>query len=149
MIALVASPTGYQGDLVSKTWNSATPYGFNEMYGQTWNDAVASTISYTFIEYYGTGTFYIQVNGSTVKSGTSNQSGTISAYVGDTIKVFASHQNTNNPSLTEAGYRQPGGSGTYTTLFFQSNLNGTYISNSGTFTLSQTTADIYIDAGGL
>jgi len=45
MITLVASPTSYQGDLTSKTWNSATPYGFNEMYGKTWNDAVNYTLS--------------------------------------------------------------------------------------------------------
>lgn len=149
MSTLVTSPTSYQGDLTSKTWNTATPYKFSEMYGQTWQDAVASVLSYTFIESGGVGTFYIQVNGTTVASGTSNAAGTINASVGDTIKVYASHSNTNNPSLIEAGYRQPGGSGTYTTLFFQSNLNGTYLSNSNTFTVTQTTVDIYIDAGGL
>lgn len=148
MSTLVTSPTSYQGDLTSKTWNTATPYKFSEMYGQTWQDAVPSTLSYMFQEAQGVGTFYIQVNGTTVASGTSTTSGTINASVGDTIKVYASHSNTNNPSLTEAGYRQPN-SGTYTTLFFQNNLYGTYLSNSGTFTVTQTTVGIYIDAGGL
>jgi hypothetical protein len=44
MNTLVVSPTSYQGDLTSKTWNTSQPLGFNEMYGQTWNDAVSYSI---------------------------------------------------------------------------------------------------------
>jgi len=34
------SPDDYQGDLTSQTWNTASPYGFNELAGQTWEDQV-------------------------------------------------------------------------------------------------------------
>lgn len=44
MDTLVVSPTTYQGDLTSKTWNTSQPHGFSEMYNQTWNDAVTYTI---------------------------------------------------------------------------------------------------------
>ena len=39
------SPVDYQGDLVSQTWNTASPYGFNELAGKTWNDAISYTLS--------------------------------------------------------------------------------------------------------
>ena len=32
------SPGDYQSELVSQTWNTASPYGFDELAGQTWND---------------------------------------------------------------------------------------------------------------
>jgi len=36
---LVVNSTNYQSDLASKTWDTSQPYGFAEMYGQTWEDA--------------------------------------------------------------------------------------------------------------
>lgn len=35
---LVVNSTNYQSGLASKTWDTSQPYGFAEMYGQTWND---------------------------------------------------------------------------------------------------------------
>jgi hypothetical protein len=45
MQTLVVNSTTYQGDLTSKTWNTSQPYGFGEMYGETWNDAVSYSLS--------------------------------------------------------------------------------------------------------
>ena len=45
MQTLVSSSTTYQSDLTSKTWNTAQPYGFDEMYGETWNDQTPFTIT--------------------------------------------------------------------------------------------------------
>ena len=44
MQTLVVNSTTYQSDLTSKTWNTSQPYGFGEMYGETWNDAVTYSI---------------------------------------------------------------------------------------------------------
>ena len=48
MQTLVVNSTTYQSDLDSKTWNTSQPYGFGEMYGQTWSTAVTATINYNF-----------------------------------------------------------------------------------------------------
>jgi hypothetical protein len=45
MQTLVVNSTTYQSDLESKTWNTSQPYGFGEMYGETWNDAVSYTLN--------------------------------------------------------------------------------------------------------
>lgn len=45
MRELVSGSTTYQGDLSSKTWNTAAPYGFDEMYGQTWDAGFTMYIS--------------------------------------------------------------------------------------------------------
>lgn len=47
MLNLVSNTTTYQGDLVSKTWNTSQPYGFAEMYGQTWDDVSTFTLYIT------------------------------------------------------------------------------------------------------
>ncbi len=45
MRELVSGSTTYQGDLSSKTWNAAQPYGFDEMYGETWDAGFTVFIS--------------------------------------------------------------------------------------------------------
>lgn len=45
MDTLVVSPTTYQGDLTSKTWNTSQPHGFSEMYNQTWEDQTPFTLA--------------------------------------------------------------------------------------------------------
>lgn len=47
METLVVNSTTYQGDLTSKTWNTSQPYGFGEMYGQTWSDVSTFTLYIT------------------------------------------------------------------------------------------------------
>lgn len=45
MRELVSGSITYQGDLSSKTWNVVAPYGFDEMYGQTWDAGFTVFIS--------------------------------------------------------------------------------------------------------
>jgi len=61
METLVVNSTTYQSDLSSKTWNTSTPYGFGEMYGQTWNDT-PDTLTATRTSYFATGTYNTVTN---------------------------------------------------------------------------------------
>lgn len=61
METLVVNSTTYQGDLSSKTWNTSTPYGFGEMYGQTWNDT-PDTLTATRTSFFATGTYTTVTN---------------------------------------------------------------------------------------
>jgi hypothetical protein len=79
MQTLVVNSTTYQGDLTSKTWDTSQPYGFGEMYGETWNDQTPFTI---FI--YGTPvssncskfTGTVKKNGTVVATITKNSNST-------------------------------------------------------------------------
>lgn len=61
MQTLVVNSTTYQSDLSSKTWNTSQPYGFSEMYGQTWQDT-PDTLSATRTSYFATGTYQTVTN---------------------------------------------------------------------------------------
>lgn len=56
MRELVSGSTTYQGDLSSKTWNVAQPYGFDEMYGQTWDAGFTMYVSQQNTDNCGKGT---------------------------------------------------------------------------------------------
>ena len=101
MQTLVVNSTTYQSDLSAKTWNTSQPYGFGEMYGETWNDAVTYSIitnasPINCSKYVAT----ITQNGTTISTinKNSNSSRTISNNAptvneGDTIVVTLTAQN--------------------------------------------------------
>lgn len=76
MQTLVVNSTTYQSDLNAKTWDTSQPYGFGEMYGETWNDVVAYTLNITALvnnncsKYTAT----ITQNGTTISTITKNSS---------------------------------------------------------------------------
>jgi hypothetical protein len=100
---LASTPTTYQGDLTSKTWDGNSPYGFAEMAGQTWNDG--PTI-YTYTLFASNGgdncdkaAVSISVNGTPVASMSSAAGSSPSwnvsnfqANSGDTIQITAQSQ---------------------------------------------------------
>lgn len=140
MITLVASPTTYQGDLTSKTWNSVTPYGFAEMYGQTWQDL--ATYTYTFTESIGACSKYqvsMKVNGTTAnvinnlltpQNEWAQDSGVVTQ--GDSIQIIA---------YTVGGSAGPGCANVDTSVTVTANgttVIGPIDSNDGTITYSFT-----------
>lgn len=97
MQTLVVNSTTYQEDLTSKTWNTSQPYGFAEMAGKTWNDAISYSLSIggqstTNCSAY---TMTVTRNGSLIatitKSSGGSPSSTINTTVtnGDTIVINA------------------------------------------------------------
>ncbi len=147
MQTLVVNSTTYQSNLTSKTWNTSTPYGFAEMAGQTWDDAVAATLSYNIASLIGgTVAVTIRVGGpaGTIIYNGGPATGTISSGIssGDNIYVACNINHPSDPYNATGEYRVPD-SGTYTQLFFQSSgPSGGTIAPSGTFTITsgQTTA---------
>ena len=120
------SPSTYQGDLVSQTWNTASPYGFDELAGETWSDATAATVSYSFTDTTG-GTLSVTVRlggpTGTVLYNAGTGTGTLNASVGDTIYVSATGTHPSDPYSLTAEYRVPD-SGVYTGLFFDASGPG-------------------------
>lgn len=147
METLIVNSTTYQSNLTSKTWNTSQPYGFGEMYGQTWDDAVAATLSYNIASLAGgTVAVTIRVGGpaGTIIYNGGPATGTISSGIssGDNIYVACNINHPSDPYNATGEYRVPD-SGTYTQLFFQSSgPTGGTIAPSGTFTITsgQTTA---------
>lgn len=100
MQTLVVNSTTYQGDLTSKTWNTSQPYGFGEMYGETWNDAISYTLSIggqsssNCSKYTATVTRNGTLIATITKNSSSPPSSTINATVtnGDTIVVSVTAQ---------------------------------------------------------
>lgn len=100
MQTLVSNSTTYQGDLTSKTWNTSQPYGFGEMYGETWNDAVNYTLSIGGQSSNNCSKYTMTVtrNGTLIATITKNSgafpSSTINTTVtnGDTIVITATAQ---------------------------------------------------------
>lgn len=149
MQTLVTSSATYQPDLDSKTWNTSTPYGFAEMAGQTWSTAVTYSIFYSFSDNSigVTGESYtIKANGVTLVNytGSTFTTGTASAAVGATIEVSGSGNASSAASL-EGKYRQPAGSGGYTTAFID-NVGGSggTLTGNGSFVLGSNNADVDI-----
>jgi len=149
MQTLVVNSTNYQSSLTSKTWDTSQPYGFGEMYGQTWSDAIAATLNYSFTNPTG-GSFNVIVRlGSS--TGTILYNGgidtdSLSVSVGDTIYVSATADHPSDPYQLVAEYRVPD-SGTYTSLFFDSSgPGGGPTSGNGTFTITSpnTTAGLLV-----
>lgn len=147
MTTLVVNSTTYQGDLTSKTWNTSTPYGFAEMAGQTWDDAVAASLSYNISSLAG-GTVAVTIrvggpSGTIIYNGGA-ATGTITSGIlsGDSIYVACNINHPSDPYVALGQYRVPD-SGAYSQLFFQSSgPGGGTIAPSGTFTITsgQTTA---------
>jgi len=128
-------PGDYQSDLASQTWNTASPYGFNELAGKTWNSIVA-TVSYSFANNISifsaaatlnitvrlggpTGTVLLTDSYSNQNTGTGtiyDPGGAIEP--GATIHVSATATHSSPYTLT-GEYRVPN-FGTYSSLFFQS-----------------------------
>jgi hypothetical protein len=148
MQTLVTTPTTYQGDLTSKTWNTSQPYGFGEMYGETWNDAVSYTLNIsgqvtTNCSKY---TATITQNGSTIctiikssgaQPSVSNSAPTVTE--GDTIVVSVTAQNPTGASCstwlgTDASIWTANSSFSYTQRAFVASFNST----SYTFTANAT-----------
>ena len=100
MQTLVVNSTTYQSDLTSKTWNTSQPYGFGEMYGETWNDAISYTLSIggqsssNCSKYTATVTRNGTLIATITKNSSSPPSSTINATVtnGDTIVVSVTAQ---------------------------------------------------------
>ena len=145
-------PDDYQSELVSQTWNTASPYGFDELAGQTWSTLVA-TLSFSFSNnisiYSATATLDIAVRlGSSTGTilytdSLSNQDSNTGTVFdpggiiesGDTIYVSATATYSSPYSLT-GEYRVPN-SGTYSSLFFQSSgPSGGTLSQSVTFVIT-------------
>lgn len=149
MQTLVSNSITYQPDLDSKTWNTSTPYGFAEMAGQTWSTAVTYSIFYSFSDSAlgVTGESYtIKANGVTLVNytGTSPSTGTVSAAVGATIEVLGSG-NASTAAGLEGRYRQPAGSGGYTSLFTDTaGGGGGTLTGNGSFVLGSNDADVEI-----
>jgi len=150
MQTLVVNSTTYQSDLTSKTWDTSQPYGFDEMYGQTWSDAIPATLNYSFTNPAG-GSFNVIVRlGSS--TGTILYNGgvdtdSLSVSVGDTIYVSATADNPSDPYTLTGDYRVPDSSGGYTILFFDSaGAGGGPTSGNGTFTITSpnTTAGLRV-----
>lgn len=88
MQELANSPATYQASLSSKTWDGNSPYGFDEMYGETWD----STFTLSFNQaintdcstYQGT----VKVNGGTEVS-FSKLSGSPGSPSSDSVQVSA------------------------------------------------------------
>ena len=147
METLIVNSTTYQSNLTSKTWNTSQPHGFGEMYGQTWDDAVAATLSYNIASLIGgTVAVTIRVGGpaGTIIYNGGPATGTISSGIssGDNIYVACNINHPSDPYTATGEYRVPD-SGTYTQLFFQSSgPGGGTMAPSGTFTITsgQTTA---------
>lgn len=155
MDTLVISPTTYQGDLTSKTWNTSQPHGFSEMYNQTWEDVILATVSYQFIPPTG-GSISVtvfknsQTTGNTLLNTTytSSQSGTLSVTSGDKIIVNTNTNHPSDPYTVNGTYRVPN-SGAYTSWFFQSSgpSGGTVVRSDNFFVTSpNTTAGFIVNA---
>lgn len=152
MQTLVVNSTTYQSDLTSKTWDTSQPYGFGEMYGETWSDAAAATLSYSFTNTIGLSAFSVTVrlgsaSGTILYNGGVN-SGTLNVSVGDTIYVASSAFHNSDPYTLTAEERVPN-SGIYSTLFFDSaGFGGGSTSGSGTFVITSpnTTAGLLVSA---
>ena len=156
MITLAASAVTYQADLTSKTWDSVTPYGFGEMAGQTWQDVLEATVSYSFIAPTGgtIGATIYKINTTTPnilfnQSGmTGTNNGTVTVTSGDKVIVAFSATLSGDPFTVTGNYRVPD-SGTYTSWFFQSSgPSGGTLSNQQNFfvTSPNTSAGFIIDA---
>lgn len=149
MQTLVSNSITYQPDLDSKTWNTSTPYGFAEMAGQTWSTAVTYSIFYSFTDSAlgVTGESYtIKANGVTLVNytGSTPTTGTASAAVGATIEISGSGNASSAASL-EGRYRQPAGSGGYTTAFTDNVVSGGgLLTGNGSFVLGSNNADVEI-----
>ena len=145
-------PGDYQSDLVSQTWNTASPYGFNELAGQTWNAAVSATITYNFTNTIGLSAFSVTVRlggpTGTILYNAGVGSGTLNASVGDTIYVASSAFHNSDPYTLTSDYRVPN-SGGYTILFFDSSgPGGGSTSGNNTFVITSpnTTAGLRVYA---
>jgi len=152
MQTLVVNSTTYQSDLTSKTWDTSQPYGFGEMYGQTWSDAIAATLNYSFTNPTGASSFNVIVRlGSstgTILYNSGVNSGSLNVSVGDTIYVASSAFHNSDPYTLTAEERVPD-SGGYTTLFFDSSgSGGGATSGNGTFVITSpnTTAGLLVSA---
>lgn len=86
MQTLVVNSTTYQSDLTSKTWNTSQPYGFDEMYGETWDYGLTiafnQPVNTDCSAYQGT----VQVNGTTEVS-FNKLSGSPGSPTSDSIQV--------------------------------------------------------------
>jgi len=156
MQTLVVNSTTYQSDLTSKTWNTSQPYGFGEMYGETWEDVIIATVSYSFIAPSG-GTIgaTIYKNSTTNANVLFNQSGmtgtntgTVTVESGDKIICAVSTNLFGDPYTVTGTYRVPN-SGAYTSWFFGSTgpTGGTRAFQENFFVTSpNTTAGFIVDA---
>lgn len=147
MQTLVSNSITYQPDLDSKTWNTSTPYGFAEMAGQTWSTAVTYSINYVFtngaLGLSGIN-YTIKSNGTTLISTSTAGSGTVTAAAGTTIEVSGSANASSGANLN-GEFRQPAGSGGYTSLFTDSvGGGGGTLTGNGSFTLGSNNADVNI-----
>jgi len=151
METLVVNSTNYQSSLTSKTWDTSQPYGFGEMYGQTWDDAVAATLSYGFYMMNATSlavTVRLGSSTGTVLYTGGAGTGTLNVSVGDTIYLQASANHPSDPYFLNGQYRVPN-SGLYYQLFSDSSgPSGGPTSGNGTFTITSpnTTAGITVNA---
>lgn len=156
MDTLVVSPTTYQGDLTSKTWNTSQPHGFSEMYNQTWEDVILATVSYSFIAPSGgtIGATIYKINTTTPnvlfnQSGmTGTNNGTVTVTSGDKVIVAVQTYHPSDPYSVTGTYRVPN-SGTYTSWFFQSSgPSGGTLTNQVNFfvTSPNTTAGFIVNA---
>lgn len=139
MQTLVVNSTTYQSDLTSKTWDTSQPYGFGEMYGETWSDAIPATLDYNFTNSIG-GSFFVLVRlGSstgTILYNAGVGSGSLNVSVGDTIYVSSTAATPSDPFTLTGDYRVPD-SGGYTTLFFAATgPGGGTISDNNTFVIT-------------
>lgn len=145
------SPDDYQSNLTSQTWNTASPYGFGELAGQTWNDVIAATLSYSITDNTAGTSVAVTIRQNSL-SGTilyngGVGSGTANVNSGDTIYVTCNISNSTDPFQTLGQYEVPLG-GTVHTLFFQSSgPGGGTMAPSGNFTITsgQTTAGLNIE----
>ena len=94
---LVVNSTNYQSDLASKTWDTSQPYGFAEMYGQTWEDAFLMSFTQLSDANCGVGDGEIFVDGvsqttfnKTPSASPSPLSFNFSASASETITISAS-----------------------------------------------------------
>lgn len=152
MNTLVVNSTSYQGDLTSKTWDTSQPFSFAEMYGETWDDAPAATLSYSFTNTIGLSAFSVTVRlggpTGTILYNSGVGSGTLNVSVGDTIYVASSAFHNSDPYTLTAQERVPN-SGGYSTLFFDSSgPSGGSTSGNGTFVITSpnTTAGLLVFA---
>ena len=152
MNTLLVNPTSYQGDLTSKTWNTSQPYGFAEMYGETWDDAPTATLSYSFTNTIGLSAFSVTVRlgsaSGTILYNGGTGTGTLNVSSGDTIYVASSANHPSDPYTLTAQERVPN-SGGYSTLFFDSSgPGGGTTSGNGTFVITSpnTTAGLLVFA---
>lgn len=153
MQTLVTSPTTYQASLISEDWDNSQPYGFAEMAGKTWFTGTSSTGTYSILvatagsrvvtfktDYVANGVAtYTEVKTSDTSSALQS-----TRYIGDTMSITGSATFSFAGAIT-CQYRQPAGSGGWTTLFSDTvGSGGGVAQGQGSFVITSSTFEIQV-----